>query len=365
VTRLDPTTGRRDTISFETGAQPLAVAVSPDAVYVTLSGTDQLARIDPESLQYDVIPAPDRPVFLAWGAGSLWSVADAGYVYSIDPATFTITAYVEVPGAKGIAIVGNAAWVTAGATNELVKIDLATYEVVGRFPVGAVPDAIVADGDAVWMTYRGGGAIARFDTVSEQVTNEVMTGTGPSAIAIDGDRIWVGDADEGTLVLVDRTSATVVQSVAAGRRVLGLEPLGGAVWVTAADDSSVAQILVFDQAPTQPRAEIVGIETVGERYVPTFTVQNFTPSIGGDLHVHLYWNTSLVADVGMPGAGPWLVWDQPERVDNEFFDIANRPEGATAVCIVVANSAHEVADVDGDGAPDYDTGNCMQLPDPA
>ena len=65
----------------------------------------------------------------------------------------------------------------------------------------------------------------------------------------------------------------------------------------------------------------------------------------------------------MPGTEPWRVWDLPERVDDEFFNIASRPAGASAVCIVVANAAHEIADVDGDGTPDYDTGNCVQLPD--
>ena len=96
--------------------------------------------------------------------------------------------------------------------------------------------------------------------------------------------------------------------------------------------------------------------------IPTFTTQNFTPSVAGDLHVHLYWNSIAGADAGAPGAGPWLLWDQPAQVDDPYFDIANRPADANAICVVVATHGHTVADVDGDGTPDYDSGNCMQLP---
>jgi streptogramin lyase len=362
VTRVDPDTGRQQAVSFAAGSEPLAVATSEDAVYVTLRGIGRVARIDLETLAVDQLAVAPAPAFLAWGAGSLWSVADGTGIDRIDPDSFTVTANIPVSGAKGVAIVGDAAWVTAGTSGDVVKVDLATNQVVARFSVGTNPDAIVADGDAVWITNRGEGTIVRFDTVSQLVTDRVATGAAPAGIAIDGDRVWVIDAGEGTLTLVDRVAATVVQSVAVGSRPLGLRPMNDSVWVTVSDENVLAQVEVSVGPETAPRVEITGVETVDGRYIPTFTTQNFTPSFAGDLHLHLYWNVTPVVEAGEPGAGPWLMWDQPERVDDEFFAVVNRPAGANAICVVIATSDHQLADVDGDGAADRDTGNCAQLP---
>lgn len=363
VTRLEPVTGQQEVITLEPGSKPIAVLSTPDAVFVTLAGTDQLARINPETLEVERLAVGDQPAFLALGADSLWVVGDTGQIDRVDPVSFTVTASVDVPGAKGVAIAGNAAWVTASSTNELVKIDLASNQVLGRFPIGTGPDAIVADGSAVWVANRGEGTVARFDSIYQQVTNQVNIGTAPAGLAIDGDRLWVIDTEAGTLVLVDRTTATVTQTIDVGRRPLGLQPLGAVVWVGLAGDNVLAEVRVWVDAPTTPRAEIVSIETVGQRYIPTIATQNFAPAVGGDLHVHLYWNSAPAEAAGMPGTVQWLVWDQPERVDDVFFDVVNRPADANAICVVVTIGTHEIADVNGDGAPDYDTGNCMQLPD--
>jgi hypothetical protein len=122
-----------------------------------------------------------------------------------------------------------------------------------------------------------------------------------------------------------------------------------------------AEAVALD-TPVDARAEITDIEMAGARYLPSIAVENFTPDIDGDLHVHLFWDSTPVAQAGAPFPGPWLMWDQPARVDDEFFDVANRPADAGSICIVVVNAAHQIADIDGDRVQDVDTGGCRPLP---
>jgi hypothetical protein len=117
------------------------------------------------------------------------------------------------------------------------------------------------------------------------------------------------------------------------------------------------------ETPVDARAEITDVTMADGRYLPTFVTESFTPDIeGGDLHVHLFWNSTPVAEAGAPSPGPWLMWDEPAQVDDEFFDVTRRPADADAICIVVVDAAHQIADIDGDRARDMDTGNCHSLP---
>jgi hypothetical protein len=137
------------------------------------------------------------------------------------------------------------------------------------------------------------------------------------------------------------------------------------VWVTLSGEDTLAEVRIEDNdAPMTPSAAVQDIVlTPDGRYEVTFGAANFTPDITGQFHVHLYWNDVPVGEAGVPGVGPWLVWDQPDTVLEPFFDVANRPAGSTAICIVVTDVNHAVADVDGDGTVDFDTGSCMALPD--
>jgi hypothetical protein len=117
-------------------------------------------------------------------------------------------------------------------------------------------------------------------------------------------------------------------------------------------------------APAVPNARLQDVAIEGARYTAQLTTTNFEPDIDGALHVHLYWNSTPVLEAGEPGPGEWLMWDEPGRVDDAFFDLAGRPPDANAMCTVVADAGHSVADVDGDGTADHDTGNCMNLPMP-
>lgn len=112
--------------------------------------------------------------------------------------------------------------------------------------------------------------------------------------------------------------------------------------------------------PTPPGgwAEITGITQNVTAYQVTFRTGGFTYSgrgSQGDEHVHFYWNTTPREQAGVPGAGPWHVYYGPSPVLLPApFTVADRPAGATQLCILVATADHGVKANTG--------GNCYPLP---
>lgn len=366
VLRLQTDTGQRELISFPSGSEPISVissGISADgepSVWVGLRGGQEIAGLDAESNQYPTTRSSAPTQTLGLGGGALWSIGDSS-VDRIEPTTSSVTATIDVTGADALTVLGDAAWVTQPEAGAVVKIDLATNEVIATYALGDGASAITTDGEALWVANRGEGTVVRFDPISEMVTDRLEVGAAPADIEIDGDRIWVV-LSEGSLVLIDRAIVEVVDQIAVGAEAVGVEVFGDQVWVAAADGAAEVRVIGVGGTDDRPRTEIVDIAFESGRYVPTFS-SNFTPDIGGERHVHLFWNTVAPADAGAPGAGPWVLWDVPERVDAALFDAANQPPGATAICILIASPTHAIDDVDGGGLADYDTGNCVRVPD--
>lgn len=114
-------------------------------------------------------------------------------------------------------------------------------------------------------------------------------------------------------------------------------------------------------------ATLLTVDVFEETYYVTYEA-NYDPVISADPeshHLHFFWDLYRPEGVGMnePSStrGMWTVWDK--NADGELvFDawtLADRPPGAAAICVVPANSKHEVANVDR-VREIYD---CMLLPD--
>jgi hypothetical protein len=102
----------------------------------------------------------------------------------------------------------------------------------------------------------------------------------------------------------------------------------------------------------------------------------FTP----EPHVHFFWDVDpragsgdVRAQAGINGepepCGCWVAYGGGSPLEDPQFAVELRPEGATEICALVATpmndpnaGPHEIADVDGDGEPDPDSGDCFPLP---
>ncbi len=245
VTRIDPESGSSDTVSLPRGSDPLAVAVTPDGgVWVTLRNEARIVRFDPESMELtDTVDVAVEPAAFAQGAGSLWVASSSGQVDRIDPDGRQRIAEIPVPGAAGVTVSADAAWVTQSEQGTVAKIDIDTNEVVGTVPVGLGPDDIEADADgALWISNRGDGTLSLIDAGDATVTETLPVGGAPANLVIDGRDLWVSDKDGGTVVLVDRFAIAVVDTIEVGPEPLDLVVDGDRVWVSVTGADEVVEV---------------------------------------------------------------------------------------------------------------------------
>jgi eukaryotic-like serine/threonine-protein kinase len=99
-----------------------------------------------------------------------------------------------------------------------------------------------------------------------------------------------------------------------------------------------------------PSAHITDITSNGSSYSIAFTTAGFDYGLPGT-HVHFFFNTVAPEQAGVPGNGPWELYGGPSPFTE--YGTADRPAGATQMCILVANSDHSIQP---------GTGNCVALP---
>ncbi len=86
------------------------------------------------------------------------------------------------------------------------------------------------------------------------------------------------------------------------------------------------------------------------RYEVAYETFTFTEKLPG-MHVHFFFNTVSPENAGVPGTGPWILYGGPRPFTG--YRVSDRPQGATQMCILVANPNHTVHP---------NSGNCVDLP---
>jgi hypothetical protein len=97
-------------------------------------------------------------------------------------------------------------------------------------------------------------------------------------------------------------------------------------------------------------ARIDGITQQGNQYAVDFETFGYSNQLPGE-HVHFFFNTVPPDQAGTPGKGPWKLYGGPSPFTE--YGVGERPQGATQMCILVANADHSVQ---------ANSGNCVDLP---
>lgn len=198
--------------------------------------------------------------------------------------------------------------------------------------VGVLAVVLLAVGGAAWaLTQRGSTS----DPASE------------GDLTAEDDR--TGDEDPAAPEASSTTESTVdvnTTQVAAGE---------ASTSTTAASTTTSASSTTTTTAVAGLSATITDIAIDGGRYAVSYST-NFSPLISSDpssTHLHFFFDTVPVAQAGVPGGGPWILYDGPDPFTG--YGPADRPSVATQMCVTAANHAHEVVD-----PAIY---HCMDLPD--
>jgi hypothetical protein len=252
----------RLTRSGLTPAAPEAPARSTAATPTTAG------RQSPVVASVDVGPGP--PGRLAFGAGAVWAVGDAGTLARIDPATGRVAATIRVAGrdagARAVAVGMGAVWVAVASPGVLVQVDPASNRATATVSLGRPlrdPVGVVAAGGAVWVTCcgreatgRAGAKLLRVDPATLRVTPLKLP---KEPLGIDGDdrQVWVS-ATDGSAVLVNPATGRVVRVVEGiweGGAAQDVAVGAGAVWLAFPGGGLVARV-----DPDRPQGRAVPVD---------------------------------------------------------------------------------------------------------
>jgi hypothetical protein len=190
---------------------------------------------------------------------------------------------------------------------------------------------------------------------TEQAAITLTVEAGPTAVAGAGSPLTPEEGASPTLPPPSPTAAT--PTVVATPTVAATEP------PTSTPTDAPSPTATHTLAPTQPAptatpttaagglsSQITNVTLQDGVYVVNYQTAGFTESLPG-LHVHFFFDTVSPENAGVPGSGPWILYGGPRPFTQ--YTAADRPSGASQMCILVANADHSVQ---------AGSGNCYPLP---
>jgi YVTN family beta-propeller protein len=205
--RLDPASGRI-LKTLPVPGEPGPVALGGGRVWLADEGGRGIDAVNSEGarLVRSGLPPQAPGLRLAWGAQGLWvTIADAGVVRRLDPASFAAGEPIRVGGGPaGLTVAGGFVWVASSRSGTVSKVDPALRDVVARIEVGGHPGGIDGGTSAVWVANREDGTVSRIDVESGEVEGDpIEVGPEPGAVAVGGDAVWVANNGDGTVSRIE------------------------------------------------------------------------------------------------------------------------------------------------------------------
>jgi streptogramin lyase len=134
-------------------------------------------------------------------------------------------------GAGGVAVNGGTVWATKPNEGELIRIDAASGEILGRRHVCNGANDVAVGAGAVFVACEGDEEVLRLDR-SGSVSGRAKVGVKALGLAVTDNAVWVSNREFDDLVRVDPTTMKVVARIDTGRGAWDVAASSNAVWVT-------------------------------------------------------------------------------------------------------------------------------------
>ncbi len=215
------------------------------SLWIPSCGSHNLARVSLSSgkrqAKIPVAPADSEGGITA-GAGSVWMASSsAGKLARIDPRTNKVIASVRVPSGSFCPIFfGGYLWITSSEHSLLSKVDPRTNRVVARIPVGRNPRFLTAGAGSIWTLNQGDGTVTRVDAKTNRRVADINAGLAGKGgeIAFGFNSVWA-TLEQFPITRIDASTNSVMtqwagaggDSIRAGHGSIWLTNLrGGKVW---------------------------------------------------------------------------------------------------------------------------------------
>lgn len=222
---LDPSDQVVDLVTvFDTGSAPKQVAFTPDSaeLWVTLLGGSGLEAYDP--VTGDLIAGIDLPeagsvevIFDRAGDRAYVSQMETASVYEIDVATHRVVRRLQTEGSWTKVMVlspdEDTLWASNWVSNDVSEFDLATGEMVRRFPTVTTPRGLAVDpaGTKLYIAGYDSGDIETFDLETGENTAIFDSGGAMRHMVADPDAglIYASDMAKDSVFVIDMATDEV------------------------------------------------------------------------------------------------------------------------------------------------------------
>jgi virginiamycin B lyase len=226
-----------------------SAAVAGGSVWVAKEDERAVARVDPRTNAVaEVIPLGVPPHRLAAGTDALWVTSREGGaedgVLRVDLATRQVVARIPTPVPGMLAVTEEAVWVGNVRGDSVTRIDPRTNTIAAVVPLGGpgphpvcslCTSALVAGHGAVWAGYTRGGVgseLARIDPATNTVVAVIAVAANPVGGAAGARGLWLAHFQSETVTHVDPATNAVVGASAVGSPLLGVALDGDTAWAT-------------------------------------------------------------------------------------------------------------------------------------
>ena len=252
---IDPGTGKvTDVIGV--GRFPGKVVSGDGFLWVVNIEDETLTRIAPESGRADLVGGLRlrQPAGLTSDGGRGVQVGsfETNEVVRVDPETLDVLERFTVPGmtATFVAAGAGSLWITqpppgfAGAVpSSISRISLLNNRIEKRFtsPIGVLPGQIAFGEEAAWVANVGDGTVWRIDATTNRI-KRIKVGSQPTDVAVGFGSVWVPCLGRDAVWRLDAVTGKVEAIIPVGSESLALATGAGAVWVTNQADGTVSRI---------------------------------------------------------------------------------------------------------------------------
>lgn len=231
-------------------AGALRIDISPGADWLAIADGAVWTAAGRGIVQLDPVTGEAGPtiqilgICLAFDVGfdSLWvGACDDPAIWRIDPTDGTVLGTIPL-SVDGIQEEGSVAageggvWVVS-TSNELIKIDPATNEVVGSWPLPSGAAAVRAGLGSLWVTVSTADQVLRIDPTDPTSQTPIDVGSFPRFLAVGEDAVWVMNQRDGSVTRV-AADGSVVATIKLSAPIQGgdIAVGGGSVWVQPGGD---------------------------------------------------------------------------------------------------------------------------------
>lgn len=255
----------KDVVSnVQLGGWPTSIVYAGNSLWVTDYLGNQLTRVanvvgqtitqvepgegEDESELVNQIPVGRGPRDSAWDGSGVWvaNYLDDNLV-RVDLQTFEVTAVIDQigDGPNGLIYDDNGLWISLWNDKKIVHMDLDSGEIDVQIQLDNRPLQMEWADSILWVLVSGEDELYRFNgETGEEIGEPIQTGEQPQDILVLENYVWIANAKSGTLEIHQVETGDLLNTIPVGDEPVSLIYIDGTIWVATQSSNEVRAVSI-------------------------------------------------------------------------------------------------------------------------